>query len=105
MMSYQFHFDERLGIAIPLLEKEWGKYTHEEQEQILYEWEAHRSDIPGRIKELEKMIEKKQEMLNNEENFVLSCQLNDQISRLASTINDLNLWFRIQQDTHSKIHQ
>ncbi|WP_025028742.1 hypothetical protein [Caldalkalibacillus mannanilyticus] len=103
-MSYQFKYDERLGISIPIIEKGWEQYSIHEQEQILFEWEEFRSDIPSRIKELEKIITKKQEELSREENFALSCKLNDEISRLASTINDLNIWFRIQQDTQARSH-
>jgi hypothetical protein len=103
-MSYQFKFDDRLGISLPVLAKEWDQYSSKEKSQILFEWEAHRSDIPGRIKQIERVIEQKQLDLNHEENFVRSCQLNNEISQLASTINDLNIWFRIQEETHAKIH-
>lgn len=103
-MSYQFTFDSRLGISIPKLDQEWEQYSLEEQEQILLEWEAYRSDIPERIKQLEKEIEKKQAELNKEERFTRSCAINDQISHLASTINDLNIWYRIQQETAKRKH-
>jgi hypothetical protein len=104
-MSYKFNHNQRLGISIPELNKEWDEYSAKEQEQILVEWEEYRSDIPGRIKEIERVIEKRQLELNIEENFPRSCELNSEISELASTINDLNIWFRIQQDTHVKVHQ
>jgi hypothetical protein len=103
-MSYQFEFDQRLGISLPVLDKEWNQYTTKEQTQILYEWEDHRSDIPARIKQIEKIIEQKLHELNNEDNFVRSCELNSEISQLASAINDLNIWFRIQEETNTKIH-
>lgn len=103
-MSYQFEFNHRLGIALPVLHKEWEDYSLEEQDQILVGWEAHRSDIPARIKEVEQVIEQRQSQLNNEENFHSSCELNRKISELASIINDLNIWFRIQQETDRKVH-
>lgn len=103
-MSYKFIFDPRLGIHLPHLEKSWEDYSLEEQEQILLEWETRRADIPGRIKELEGIIEAKQEELNNEANFEKACELNHEIAEIAKTINDLNIWFRIQQDIESKIH-
>lgn len=103
-MSYEFKFDKRLGIALPVLEQDWEEYTLEEQTQILVQWEAHRSDIPEQIKVIESIINAKQEELNAEENFARSCQLNQEIADLASTINDLNIWFRIQQDTQTRPH-
>lgn len=103
-MNYTFKYDARLGIHLPLLNKVWEEYTVEEQEQILLEWEAKRADIPGRIKELEKIIEGKQAQLNNEANFKRACELNYEIAEVAKTINDLNIWFRIQQETEAKMH-
>ncbi|WP_202081051.1 hypothetical protein [Caldalkalibacillus salinus] len=103
-MSYQFVFDERLGISLPVLEKPWEDYSLAEQSQMILEWESHRSDIPDRIKEIEKIIIGKQQMLSVEENFQRSCELNKDIAELASVINDLNIWFRIQQDTQRKMH-
>ncbi len=103
--AWQFKFDKRLGISLPVLDKEWKYYDIEEQAQIIAEWEAVRADIPGRIKELENEIEAVQSELNNEGSFKRSCQLNARITELAATINDLNIWFRIQQDTEAKIHR
>lgn len=103
-MNYTFKFDPRLGIHLPLLEKYWEEYSVSEQEQILLEWETKRADIPGRIKELEQIIEKKQALLNDEEDFNRACQLNYEIAEIAKTINDLNIWFRIQQETEKKVH-
>ncbi|GGK20363.1 hypothetical protein GCM10010965_11730 [Caldalkalibacillus thermarum] len=105
-MAYQFQLDQRLGIYIPVLDRDWEAYSVAEQAQILKQWEQYRSDIPGRIKELERLIEQKQEALNNESDFERSCQLNDEIAELASMINDLNIWFRIQEETQiEKTHQ
>lgn len=104
-MNYTFTFDPRLGIHLPLLDKMWEDYSLEEQELILLEWESNRADIPGRIKELEAVIETKQARLNDEVNFERACELNYEIAEIAKTINDLNIWFRIQQDTESKIHR
>lgn len=104
-MTYIFQFDRRLGIHLPILDKYWEDYSLKEQAEILAAWEAHRSDIPGRVKELEQIIMKKQEELNDEESFERSCDLNSEIAALASTINDLNIWFRIQQDTAERMHQ
>lgn len=93
-----FQYDARLGIAIPLLNKDWESLSIEEQEEILWEWETIREAIPDRIKELEALIVKKQKELDSEEDFYKSCNLNTEISELASVINDLHLWFRLDQD-------
>lgn len=94
---FSFRQNERLGIPLPELEMDWNKYSKETQQKILLEWEKIRGKIPDRIKELENEINEKQEMLNNEFNFERSCQLNSDIAELASIINDLWLWYRMNQ--------
>ncbi|TCT24961.1 hypothetical protein EDD68_10428 [Melghiribacillus thermohalophilus] len=84
----------RLNIPVPDLEKDWNEYTKEEQEYILGEWEKIRGMIPDRIKQLERQIEQKQDQLNHEMNFGISCRLNDEISELASMINELWILYR-----------
>ena len=96
-MKY-FSFDQRLGIPVPNLQKDWDLYSAEQQQQILFEWEQIRGNIPDRIKQLEKLINESQEELNREENFERSCLLNCNIADLASVINDLWLYYRTQQD-------
>lgn len=93
-MCYDFRFDERLGIRLPTLLNTWETYSKKTQGKILFEWEQIRGQIPDRIKEIENMINKKQEMLSNEEDFELSCQINEEIANHASIINDLWIWFR-----------
>lgn len=104
-LRYEFELDNRLGIPIPNLELEWDEYTDEERANILMEWEEIRAKIPDRIKELEVIINHKQNALSVENNFQVSCQLNSEIAELASVINDLHIWFRIQQDHGTKTHQ
>ncbi|KAB7705905.1 hypothetical protein F9802_12615 [Bacillus aerolatus] len=89
-----FQLNERLGIPLPHLEKEWSLYSATEQEELLHEWETIRGRIPDRIKELEFKINDRQARLDQEDDFPLSCRLNEEISELASIINDLWLWFR-----------
>ncbi len=101
-MAYEFVYDERLGIRLPRLQYEWERYSRETQARILFEWEAIRGTIPDRIKELEKRINEKQERLQQEEDFAVSCQLNHEISELASVINDLWIWFRMRQTLKNK---
>lgn len=96
-MEYEFVYDERLGIRLPYLYAEWETYARETQAEILFEWEAIRGTIPERIEELENEINEKQARLGQEEDFATSCQLNSEISELASIINDLWIWFRTRQ--------
>ncbi len=100
-----FQYNERLGISIPILANEWSYYPLTERQTILHEWETIRGKIPDRIHELEAIINEKQSALDNEENFFISCQLNKEISELASIINDLWLWFRTTPDLHIKENQ
>ncbi|WP_425432849.1 hypothetical protein [Fredinandcohnia onubensis] len=99
-----FHFDDRLGILLPDLEKEWEEYTVETQQHILFHWEKIRGHIPDRIAEIETIINEKQEQLGNELDFVRSCELNNEISDCASIINDLWIWYRMNQGISNKIH-
>ncbi|MFY0543334.1 hypothetical protein [Brevibacillus sp. H7] len=104
-MRYQFTYDDRLGIRIPVLYHDWEMYSPDERADILLEWEEIRAKIPDRIIQLESIITQKQNQLSEEENFVRSCELNSEIHELASVINDLNIWFRVQQDYETKNHR
>jgi hypothetical protein len=97
-----FRFDARLGIAVPVLEKAWEDYTEAEQEAILTEWEKQKGMIPDRIKTLEAEYMNKIEVMNQEENFERFCCLNDEICDLASTINDLNIWYQTEEQKSSE---
>ncbi len=100
-----FIFNHRLGIPVPDVERDWAMFSKQEQEEILIKWETIRGRIPDRIIILENEINRKQNQLNQEENFKLSCQLNSDISELASKINDLHLWYRVNQETSvGKMH-
>lgn len=101
---YRFVFDKRLGISIPNLDNDWHNYDIETQEQILDQWEDNRGSIPDRVWQLEQEINHKQAMLNSEDDFNRSCDLNREIAELASTINDLWLWFRSHGELTDKFH-
>ncbi|WP_232699679.1 hypothetical protein [Brevibacillus daliensis] len=104
-MRYNFVLDERLGIRLPRLILEWEEYTADERNDILLIWEEIRAKIPDRVIALEAIINRKQIQLSREENFNMCCYLNLEIAELASIINDLNIWFRVQQDFEpDKIH-
>ncbi|MGM7720849.1 hypothetical protein [uncultured Metabacillus sp.] len=96
-MNDYFIYDSRLKIKIPKLTKPWELYSGYIQNSILTEWEKIRGGIPDRIAELEHEINRKQNELNLEEDFPHSCKLNEEISELASIINDLWIWFRTTQ--------
>ena len=97
-MNNLFVYNDRLGIALPALVKEWDEYEQHIQEQILVEWESIRGSIPDRIKSLEVIINRKQDELSCENDFDRSCELNFEIAELASIINDLWIWYRTNQD-------
>lgn len=104
-LNEYFIYDPKLKIRLPKLNKDWDLYSIPIQNNILAEWEKIRGGIPDRIAELENEINRKQADLNHEEDFLLSCQLNEEISNLASMINDLWIWFRMTQTISSpKIH-
>ncbi|MBU9714648.1 hypothetical protein [Evansella tamaricis] len=100
-----FTYDDRLGISVPVLETEWENLHYDTQAAILEQWESIRGNIPDRIRELEQSINQLQHQLNNEEHFEKSCELNSMISELASTINDLWIWYRTGEEVGvKKIH-
>jgi len=104
-LNEYFTYDPRLKIRIPQLSKAWNSYSLQAQNRIITEWETIRGHIPDRIIELEEEINKKQEDLNTEEDFDRSCELNHEISELASIINDLWIWFRTTQDISNTMIQ
>lgn len=104
LMDKYFVLNDRLGIKLPALHKNWEEYTFDTQQSILLEWEKIRGYIPDRIAELEDLINKKQASLSDESDFKKSCQLNTEIAELASIINDLWLWYRTNQDIGGKAH-
>jgi hypothetical protein len=97
-MNYHFELDERLGIELPVLHRDWDHYSKEDQSTILLRWENIRGTIPDHIKRLERAIIAKQNQLDVEDNFAASCALTWDIAELASTINELHIWFRVNQD-------
>ncbi|MBD2863291.1 hypothetical protein [Paenibacillus oceani] len=103
-MKYEFVYDERLGIGLPVLHDAWEALTEAERAELLHEWERVRGRIPDRIMQLEKTIVEKQNRLNTEDDFPTSCRLNTEIAELASCITDLHLWFRADQDVSVKGH-
>ncbi|WP_455662714.1 hypothetical protein [Pradoshia sp.] len=104
-METYFVHDKRLGIDIPSLNWDWTCYPAETQSEILFRWEEIKGGIPDLVKELEMQINEKWAVLNAEEDFEKSCLLNDEISELASCINDLWIWFRINEELSSKPHR
>ncbi len=97
-------WNERLGIPLPQLDRDFEEYSDREQASILLRWEEIRGTIPDRVKQLERVIIQKQNQLNVEDNFRESCRLNSEIADLASTINELHLWFRVNQDMDARAH-
>lgn len=104
-MEEFFMHDDRLGISLPVFDREWTELSTDEQYSVLLYWEKIRGRIPDRIAELEQTINHKQAELSDEINFSRSCALNSEIAELASIINDLWLWYRKNQEIEEKAHQ
>ncbi|MBB6729378.1 hypothetical protein [Cohnella zeiphila] len=94
----QFATDARLGIALPRFTLPWEAMSPEEQAAVLERWETIRGRIPDRVIGFEAEIRRLQDGLFEEESFERSCRLNSEIAELASRINDLNIWYRTEQD-------
>lgn len=99
-----FALSERLGIPTPDLKREWDEFSIREQSEILYYWETVRGRIPDRIFALEREIVALQRQLDNEECFDTVCALTWDIADRASRINDLHIYFRLNQDVAMKAH-
>ncbi|MDQ8736252.1 hypothetical protein [Paenibacillus sp. LHD-38] len=104
MSAFRFDWNERLRIRIPVLEMEWEQYAANVQLAIVEQWEIIRGTIPDRVMEFEQLINKKQAELFEEECFEQSCILNYEIADYASRINDLHIWYRIDQQLESRRH-
>jgi len=101
-LDRQFAYSERHGISLPNLELGWDELTLECRSAILSRWETIRGSIPDRIIRLEEAVREKLRQLSEEEDFARSCRINGEIAELASRINDLNIWFRVQQGLESE---
>ncbi|CAM4237119.1 hypothetical protein FHS16_001250 [Paenibacillus endophyticus] len=104
MSAFRFEWNERLRIRLPVLEMEWEQYEVSEQRVIISQWELIRGTIPDRVMEFEHHINRKQLELFDEESFERSCILNYEIADYASRINDLHIWYRIDQQLESRRH-
>lgn len=93
-MEHHFQYDERLGVSLPRLEQEWRSFTSQEQGLIIELWQQQRAKIPERIYAMEQSIKEQQQLLQEEENFQRSCEINREIAKLASIIHDLQILFR-----------
>jgi hypothetical protein len=105
-LDSQFEYSDRHGISVPCLDRAWEQLDIEHQTAILARWEMIRGCIPDHIIKFEATIRIKQQQLFEEDDFVQSCVINGDIADLASRINDLNIWFRTQQeiDDEAKMH-
>lgn len=103
-MNQYFTWNERLGISLPELDRSWELFREEEQTFIVTQWEIIRGSIPDRVFALERLINARQAELYEEEDFETSCGINSDIAELASRINDLHIWYRINQEIESRRH-
>ncbi|MCR2803255.1 hypothetical protein [Paenibacillus soyae] len=104
MADYGFVWNERLLIHLPSLERDWEEHTRAEQAELIERWELIRGRIPDLILHFEQVINTKQAELYEEDSFERSCVLNYEIAEFASRINDLQIWYRMNQDLESRRH-
>lgn len=100
-MNIDFIYDSRLGLSIPRINEHWDELEQDTQERIVSKWESIRGTIPDRVKTIEKEINLVHKALTEEENFERSCELNLEMAELASIINDLWIWFRMNPSISS----
>ena len=103
-MNHYFLWDDRLGISLPALHQAWDRFSEAERTYIVTKWEDIRGTIPDRVLAFERIINAKQAELFEEEDFERSCGINSDIAELASRINDLHIWYRINQEIENKRH-
>ncbi|MBB3108233.1 hypothetical protein FHS18_000261 [Paenibacillus phyllosphaerae] len=103
-MNRVFIFNERLGLNLPQLDANWEDYSDEEQASIVEQWEIIRGRIPDLVIRFEHQINVLQIQMNEEDDFDKTCTLNSNIADLASRINDLHIWYRINQELEGKRH-
>jgi len=104
MEMVYFAWNERLHISLPVLQYDWNCYSMSQQADIIAQWESIRGAIPQQIFAFESIINRKQEQLFEEDDFERSCELNYEIADYASRINDLHLWYRLNQELDSRRH-
>lgn len=97
-MNYRFEYDERLGIKLPHLLRDWETLPADERHAMIMEWEQIKARIPDRIMDLEKQIEAHQDKISKEEDWDTVCLLYGELYSIASIINDLHIWSRVNQD-------
>lgn len=97
-MEQVFVYEERLGIEVPHLQKDWHDYSRAERTSILEKWELMRGRIPELIADFEAKIKNLNELLFQEEDWDKSVELLQQTSDFASRITDLNILFRTHPD-------
>lgn len=105
-MQVEFLYNERLGISLPQLYVNWEELDTESQAKILKDWENIRGQIPDKVKQIEEMINHTLAALTIETDFNRSCELNLEMAELASIINDLWIWFRVDPSvTNAKVEK
>lgn len=99
-----FQLDTRLGIELPVFETPFEELPRTEQEAILLRWETIRARIPDQIMRLEHDIEGLLQLVHEEEDWDIIASYFVQISDLASRINELNTWRRVDPSLHATVH-
>ncbi|MBX6351797.1 MAG: hypothetical protein IRZ10_00570 [Thermoflavifilum sp.] len=94
-VSCYFRFDERLGIECPAFDPPFESLPRPIQEAALAYWEKVRSGIPDRIQSFETRINALLARIQETDDWDEITRCFDEISDLATRIQDLNLWARV----------
>ncbi len=90
-----FRHDPRLGIELPDLTTPYEELSHTQQEELIAYWEGVRAHIPDQIMKFEQDIEDHLQAVHQEEDWDIVAAHFADISDLASRINELNMWRRV----------
>ncbi|RIV28603.1 hypothetical protein D2Q93_02295 [Alicyclobacillaceae bacterium I2511] len=90
-----FRHDQRLGIELPDLTTPYDELSHTQQEELIAYWEGVKAHIPDQIMKFERDIEGLLQVVHHEEDWDIIAAHFADISDLASRINELNMWRRV----------
>jgi hypothetical protein len=90
---FAFVYDERLGLARPVLYVEYEELSQEKQDEFELKCQESCSYIPERIKEIEQDYMQRYEALANTEDETEFLRLNDELNELSKRICELNLLY------------
>jgi hypothetical protein len=92
-VPFEFCYDQRLGIRRPYLHREYEELSKELQDEFELKCQEICSEIPERIKVLEREYMRKFEDLREMDDETSFLRLNDEMNELSKKICDLNILY------------